>query len=134
MASKIVDLANGTPTARPTQVKVTLTPQEALSRLSQQQALEKAIDSAQPPRLRAMLKVLCRVDRDTEDFVASDFLTTEDSTATDARSRKRSADSETEQPKQAKRFKPRFPMCVQCEQEFDVTKNSGDACNWHPGE
>lgn len=29
--------------------------------------------------------------------------------------------------------KPRFLTCVQCDKEYDVSKNASDACVWHDG-
>lgn len=33
-----------------------------------------------------------------------------------------------------KMWKPRYQICVQCEMEYDVTKNGESMCRWHPGE
>lgn len=33
-----------------------------------------------------------------------------------------------------KKWKPRYAMCIQCEREYDITKNAEPKCRWHPGE
>ena len=32
-----------------------------------------------------------------------------------------------------KRMRSRFATCEQCEEEFDITENHREACEWHPG-
>jgi hypothetical protein len=32
----------------------------------------------------------------------------------------------------AKKVK-RYEVCVQCDEEFDITNNNAEACQWHPG-
>jgi hypothetical protein len=95
------------------------------------QVLVAAIETAQPARLRSVLKNLCAVSDATEKYVSSVLLTPE---ITEAKSRKRSASAVSSEVQDGnKRFRPRYAMCAQCGTEYDVTLNFSKACQWHSG-
>jgi hypothetical protein len=87
------------------------------------QALLNAIDTATIERLRNVLRHVI-VNKDAKDIVVKDLLV--DS------SKKRKSPSQDTVHQPTKKQK-RYEFCTQCEEEYDVTENNSESCEWHPG-
>jgi hypothetical protein len=87
------------------------------------QALLNAIDTATIERLRNVLRHVI-VNKDAKDIVVKDLLV--DS------SKKRKSPSQDTVHQPTKKQK-RYEVCTQCEEEYDVTENNSESCEWHPG-
>jgi hypothetical protein len=71
--------------------------------------LLKAIDDANPHRLRKTLRQLCVESPDTLDATCQILLSEKNASV-----------------------RPRYAQCQDCKAEFDTTNGEGD-CTWHPG-
>ncbi|KAK8166994.1 hypothetical protein IWX90DRAFT_231555 [Phyllosticta citrichinensis] len=79
------------------------------------EALIQAIELADLERLQTVLKYMCRKSEVANALAEKQLLTTE----TTARGKKRQC--------------PRYAVCLQCREEYDVTENDGNSCEPHPG-
>jgi hypothetical protein len=156
MASKAIDPTGTKDTASlPAALSVHPNAKKAViprtARPSERQlALTHAIQTTKPERIRQILQKLCNISETNGVYVAAFLLTTEEgqdkhtgANATTPKSRKRPSptddddeqvgDSEAQKSRAAKRLRPRYAMCTQCDEEFDITENDPEACVYHPG-
>lgn len=124
--------------------------------------LQSAIDSAQPTRLRATLQALCNSSADVASLVSSLLLVPENEVKKSRHRKASSEDSDEDEDEEdsdkssngseeeeeengdnledteatsntLKRLRPRYAMCENCSEEFDVTDNVKGACVYHDG-
>jgi hypothetical protein len=100
--------------------------------MQKNQALNTALSTVQPDRLRTINKNLCLFSPTAEEYIGHILLTPEDSTKPKKRKRTVSI-TDIEAKKKNQILVPRFAKCVQCNEEYDTTLNSSKACCWHPG-
>ena len=148
MSEAIIDLTESSPP-----------PVEQARVPSVQALLQSAIDSAQPARLRETLQVLCNSSADIARIASSLLLVPEkdikreirretSSEADDSEEEDGDGDSDDSEDEDEsendteeiasisndlKRLRPRFAMCENCSEEFDVTDNQKKACVYHDG-
>lgn len=116
-------------------------------------ALQVAIDEAQPERLRNALRRLCSNSKDTARAAQAILLVPvdrsrpkptsaaeEEGEATDESESDPSSTNEAAAAEETrntvhmlKRLRPRYAMCKNCEEEFDITQNESGDCVYHPG-
>lgn len=124
------------------------------------QALQVAIDEAQPERLRNALRSLCSNSKDTARAAQAILLvpvdrprpkptsaaeeegedTDENGEDTDQSESESSSKDEAAAAEETrntvhglKRLRPRYATCTNCEEEFDITQNESGDCVYHPG-
>ncbi|KAL8803940.1 MAG: hypothetical protein Q9200_006025 [Gallowayella weberi] len=128
-------------------------------RSEQLAAVQIAIDTAQPERLRQALSKIC-AESAVAAQLAQDILLVpiRRSISPSAEQRDKNDDNETDESESEsvsdsgskqealeaeaasnvalglKRMRPRYAMCSNCEEEFDVTENQSGGCIYHPGE
>ncbi|KAF2806286.1 uncharacterized protein BDZ99DRAFT_465926 [Mytilinidion resinicola] len=98
-----------------------------------------AIDAADPDRLRITLKRVCSLSNDTLELVCSELLVAEKAAESQKKASESGGNGKEDNSKALKRKRVeyntiRFQTCIQCEQEFDATKNEEGCCRWHKGE
>ncbi|KAI4284986.1 MAG: hypothetical protein L6R38_001001 [Xanthoria sp. 2 TBL-2021] len=125
------------------------------------QALQVAIDEAQPERLRNALRSLCSNSKDTARAAQAILLvpvdrprpkptsaaeeegedTDENGEDTDQSESESSSKDEAAAAEETrntvhglKRLRPRYATCTNCEEEFDITQNESGDCVYHPEE
>ncbi|KAK8192844.1 hypothetical protein IWZ00DRAFT_264195 [Phyllosticta capitalensis] len=87
-------------------------------------ALMNAIRRSNLRRLQAALENICRQSEVANALVERQLLVPI-----------RPPKNDASVPQQGtKRQRTRYPMCKNCREEYDVTKNADDACKYHPGE
>ncbi|KAL8814953.1 MAG: hypothetical protein Q9223_005871 [Gallowayella weberi] len=127
-------------------------------RSEQLAAVQIAIDTAQPERLRQALSKIC-AESAVAAQLAQDILLVpiRRSISPSAEQRDKNDDNETDESESEsvsdsgskqeafeaeaasnvalglKRMRPRYAMCSNCEEEFDVTENQSGGCIYHPG-
>ncbi|KAK2810909.1 hypothetical protein FQN50_002500 [Emmonsiellopsis sp. PD_5] len=87
--------------------------------------LEIAIDDLSELRLRNLMKGLCRKFPELGKRVGIELLTTEEAI-------QRHAESQSEKSADLKRPRPRYVICDNCDEEFDVLDNPRECCRYHP--
>lgn len=102
-----------------------------MSSPSSQQTLVDAIHAASPELLREILLRIAFVDRPCREAVEQEFLV---QTVQSSFSRLSWDGSAPSQVRSSSTKRRRYECCARCEREYDVTKNDGEACRWHPGE
>ena len=149
MNESIIDLTESSPPA----VEQARTP-------SAKAVLQSAIDAAQPARLRATLIALCNSSADAANLVSKFLLIPEHEVKRPKRRRPSSEDSDDSDDKEdgsdessndseeedenstedaeatatsLERLRPRYAMCENCSEEFDVMDNEKGACSYHDG-
>ncbi|KAB2576087.1 hypothetical protein DBV05_g5333 [Lasiodiplodia theobromae] len=100
-----------------------------MSSPSSQQTLVDAIHAASPELLREILLRIAFVDRPCREAVEQEFLVQTVQSSFSRLSWDGSAPSQTRSSSTKRR---RYECCARCEREYDVTKNDGEACRWHP--
>jgi hypothetical protein len=100
--------------------------------MQKNQALNTALSTVQPDRLRTIIKNLCLLSPTAEEYIGHILLTPEDNTKPKKRKRTVSI-TDIEAKKKNQVLVPRFAKCIQCNEEYDTTLNSSKACCWHPG-
>ena len=149
MSEPIIDLTESSPP-----------PVEQARVPSAKAILQSAIDTAQPTRLRATLQAICNSSADAA-LIASGLLLVpqtkvskpkrqeasdedddnQDEEDSDQSSNDSEDEDETEQgledtkatSNNLKRLHPRYAMCQNCSEEFDVTDNGKTSCVYHEG-
>ncbi|KAL1382722.1 hypothetical protein HDK64DRAFT_258433 [Phyllosticta capitalensis] len=89
--------------------------------------LTLAIDDADHDRLQKVLKNLCRQSEHAKALIEKELLTSEPADSEEA-----SKDEKKTAPQGKKR--PIYSVCEMCREEYDVTKNTDEACTFHDGE
>lgn len=108
--------------------------------------LNDAIGRVSKGTLVSMLMVLCRTNLAAREFVMDELFVTENQVpqpgtpctiSTVSECDDDSDDSEEAVPPPeatgSKRQRTRYAVCVNCEEEFDVTKNTRSSCSYHSG-
>jgi hypothetical protein len=133
----------------------------AISLARKNPILNGAIDSAPENELLRILKMRCAKSKIVERAFADSLLVAAAPEETDGKTAIASGNSEMDNtltPKgrkrkaglldnaidgskekdvsnlSKKRLRARFASCHQCGKHYDVTKNGGKSCRWHPGE
>ncbi|KAF2825775.1 hypothetical protein CC86DRAFT_34829 [Ophiobolus disseminans] len=91
----------------------TTTPSKPTQHAAQAHILSTAIQSASLTRLQTVLQEICLESPEAYNLACQKLLVS---------SGKRKRESTH-----------RYEICAQCKQEYDVTQNCSDACQWHPG-
>ncbi|KAL0261191.1 hypothetical protein SLS55_004887 [Diplodia seriata] len=102
-----------------------------MSSPSSQQALVDAIHAASPELVREILLRIAFVDRPCREAVEQEFLVQTVQSSFSRLSWDGSSPPSQERSSSTKRR--RYETCARCAREYDVTKNDGEACRWHPG-
>jgi len=92
--------------------------------------LERAVEDAPRERLQWLLKNLLSESADAAKLATNLILV---EVPQDKRGHKRVADESNYDGKNGVKKVKRFEICIQCYQEYDVTKNDENSCRWHPG-
>lgn len=81
--------------------------------------LHKAIDRATHDRLQRAVNSVCKTSTDARALFEGALLAVPKKSSTSKQS--------------AGRKRPRFVLCQNCEEEFDILQNVEDSCKYHPG-
>jgi hypothetical protein len=95
--------------------------------------LFNAINSASPSRLQAVLREICSVEPKAYKLACDLLLVAIDD---DNNSSNNNSDAAVASPPPKHKLdtlQQRFEVCVQCKEEFDVSKNLEGDCMWHSG-
>lgn len=118
-------------------------PMNSSTESSHRELLNEAIESATTDRLRVTLKHMCNssaealrlaseqllthgpVEDESEDGSDEEFDNATDTATSGPRGQKRGLDV----------TRPRYQVCIQCDEEYDVEENEleDDLCQWHEG-
>jgi hypothetical protein len=94
----------------------------------QKDVLFDAIKSATLKRTQTVLQEICTESSEAFDLACKKLLVNESDIEVDP-------EAEGKAGKKRKRdaMQQRYEICVQCEQEYDVSENWDEACRFHPG-